>query len=285
MISLDQIGFAYAQPPLFRNLNWEVPSGAVCGLLGRNGAGKTTLMKIVAGLRFPGTGQIQVLGHQPGRRDPEFLQQVFFLPEVLSLPPVRMDGYVRHVAPFYPGFDHGEYQRVAEEFFIPSNTLLSSMSLGEARKAMLAFAIAAGCRLLLLDEPANGLDIPARKHLRSLLARAMHEERTIIISTHQVHEIEALVDSITILHGGSIVLNQPVNELTNRLFFGKLSDPGDPSQVLYSERAVGGYSVLKERTQEPESALDLEMLFQAAMADPNRLKAIFSRTPDYALPQ
>ncbi len=147
---------------------------------------------------------------------------------------------------------------------------------------MLAFALAAGCRLLLLDEPANGLDIPSRKQLRKLLALALREDRAIIVSTHQVHDLEALIDSIAILNAGAIVLNEGIESLTRRLYVGRVLEEPEPATVLYSEQVAGGYLVVKERVGEPETALDLETLFQAAVTDPHRLKAIFGRTDTYA---
>ena len=277
MISLRNLSFAYGESPLFHDLHFEVPSGAVCGLLGKNGMGKTTLMKLISGLRFPHAGQVEVLGVNPADRQPAFLSQVFFLPEVISLPNVSAKSYVGQLAPFYPHFDSRLFDNLVEEFGLTTKTRLGDLSLGESRKTMLAFALAAGCRLLLLDEPANGLDIPSRKQLRKLLAMGMREDRTIIVSTHQVHDIEALVDSVAILHDRRIVLNENVESLSKRLFIGVSSEPPDPATVLYSERTIGGYSIVKERVAEPESALDLEGLFQAAINDPNRLQAIFAR--------
>jgi ABC-2 type transport system ATP-binding protein len=281
MISLEGVQFGYAHAPLFRSLDLELAPGTVCGLLGKNGAGKTTLMKIMSGLRFAQGGRVRVLGFDPAARQPEFLAKVFYLPETIALPNVLGAAYVRELAPFYPEFDHALYQELVTDFALPVQTALCNLSLGEARKIMLAFALGAGCRLLLLDEPANGLDIPSRKQLRTLLARAMREDRAIVISTHQVHEIEALVDTIAILHGGNIVVHQPVDELTRRIFIGTQAETPEPANTLYSERAVGGWLVVKERTAEPESTLDLETLFQAAVADPDRLKAIFGRKETY----
>ena len=282
MISLEQLHFSYAHTLLFENLHLEIAPGSVCGLLGRNGAGKTTLMKVIAGLRFADGGRVNVLGFNPAERHPDFLAEVFYLPEVISLPNVPAKSYVREMAPFYPKFDRAQYDQLVAEFDLPTRARLGDLSLGESRKIMLAFALAAGCRLLLLDEPANGLDIPSRKQLRKLLALALREDRAIIVSTHQVHDLEALIDSIAILNAGAIVLNEGIESLTRRLYVGRVLEEPDPATVLYSERVAGGYLVVKERVGEPETALDLEVLFQAAITDPHRLKAIFGRTDTYA---
>jgi ABC-2 type transport system ATP-binding protein len=275
MVSLDHIHFAYERRILFSDLSLEIAPGSVCGLLGKNGAGKTTLMKIIAGLRFANAGRLDTLGFQPAHRHPDLLAQVFYLPETIVLPNVSAKSYVAALAPFYPQFDHAHYAELTAEFDLPTQTRLASMSLGESRKMMLAFALAAGCRLLLLDEPANGLDIPSRKQLRKLLALAMRDDRSIVISTHQVHDIEALIDAIAILHNGQIILHETLDALNRRLFIGRQIDAPAPDSALYSERAAGGYAVVKERGAEPETAPDLELLFQAAIADPQRLRAVF----------
>ncbi len=280
-IALHDLQFAYGQRVLFGNLGLMLKSGAVCGLLGKNGAGKTTLMKIMAGLRFAHGGQVRVFDFDPALRQPSFLSQVFYLPETIVLPRVKAEAYVREMAPFYPAFDRALYEELVQEFALPVGTRLSDLSLGEARKIMLAFALAAGSRLLLLDEPANGLDIPARKQLRRMLSLATRGDRVIVISTHQVHDIEALVDSIAILHGGQIVIHRPMEELTRRLYVGVVPEAPTPESVLYSERVVGGYTVVKERSQEPESALDLEGVFHAAIADPARMQSIFATKETY----
>ena len=278
MIRLHQIQFGYGSAPLLRNLDFVVEPGSVCGLLGQNGVGKTTLMKIISGLRFAQAGEVEVVGFNPAERRPQFLSQVFYLPEIVALPNLRPAAYLQSVAPFYPAFDHALFRQYTEEFSLPMDRPLNQLSLGESRKVMLAFALAAGCRLLLLDEPANGLDIPSRKQLRRLLAMGVRDDRAVIISTHHVHDIEALVDSVAIFHGGGIVLHQSIAALTRRLIVSSQGEPPNPESVLYSERSAGGYTVLRELRDEPESALDLEMLFQAVMADPNRVRAIFGRT-------
>ena len=160
-------------------------------------------------------------------------------------------------------------QRYLEEFEIPDGTKLSALSHGQQKKFLLSFGLACNASLLVLDEPTNGLDIPSKGLFRRLVAEAVSEDRTIVVSTHQVRDVESLVDLVVILHEGKVLLNRSVSELSENLRFSvSASRPEAGDGLIYTERTVGGYaSVWKDRSGD-EGALDMELLFKAAIANP-----------------
>ena len=269
MLEARHVNFGYGADPLFLDTDLTLAPGHIYGLLGLNGAGKTTLLKLMTGLLFPKSGQITACGYDPARRDPGFLAKVFVLPEELNVPGVTGKEFVAVRSPFYPEFDQARMQRYLEEFEIPGNKLLTALSHGQQKKFLLSFGLACNASLVLLDEPTNGLDIPSKGLFRRLVAEALSDDQTIVVSTHQVRDVESLVDLIVILHEGKVLLNHTVSELGENLRFavsGNRPEAGDG--LIYTERTVGGYaSVWKDRGSD-EGGLDLELLFKAVIANP-----------------
>jgi len=202
---------------LFKNLDLEIPSGNVYGLLGKNGAGKTTLLKLIAGLLFTRCGTCEVMNYKPELRRPEMLHELYFIPEEFYLPPIRITDYISSHAPFYPRFDQTRLKDYLTGFQLPENSRLSNLSYGQKKKFLLAFGLATDCKLLILDEPTNGLDIPTKSQFRKLLAGSMSDDRTFLISTHQVRDMENLIDPIIILEEGSIIFNASMAQVSSRL--------------------------------------------------------------------
>ena len=278
MLEVRQVNFGYGTDPLFLDTDLTLAPGHIYGLLGLNGAGKSTLLKLMTGLQFPNSGQIDACGYDPARRDPGFLAKVFLLPEELNVPGVTGKEFVAVRSPFYRDFDQTQMQRYLEEFEIPENKLLTALSHGQQKKFLLSFGLACNASLVLLDEPTNGLDIPSKGLFRRLVAEALSDDRTIVVSTHQVRDVESLVDLIVILHEGKVLLNHTVSELSGNLRFavsGNRPEAGD--SLIYSERTVGGYaSVWKDRGS-GEGGLDLELLFKAVIANPGTCAALLTR--------
>ncbi len=219
MITVTDLVFRYAKKvPLFEHFSLTLSPGHIYGLLGRNGAGKTTLLKLLCGLTFPLEGSINADGNQPGLRDPGFLQELFFLPEEVWLPAVSPAKLEKLHAPFYPAFDKSAFRSMLEQFDVGFDQKLAKLSYGEKKKVMIAFALACNTRYLLLDEPTNGLDIPSKATFRSMLAGAFDESRIILISTHQVRDLQNLIDSVLILDQGKIILNQPLDNATGNVY-------------------------------------------------------------------
>ncbi|GAB2598445.1 ATP-binding cassette domain-containing protein [Spirosoma areae] len=283
MIQLRNVSFGYRRgKSLYEGLNLTLAPGSIYGLIGPNGAGKSTLLRLLAGLLYPKAGSIQVGTYRPGERLPAFLEDLFMVPEEFYLPSVRIRQYIDSNAPFYPRFDWEQMADYVREFGLTDDQKLNELSYGQKKKILIGFGLATNTAVLLLDEPTNGLDIPSKSQFRRLVAGAVDDRRTVLISTHQVRDLETLIDPIVILSERGIALKAGVEEITRRLWFGMVADLDIGRPVLYSERAVGGYAVIAEnRTGEP-SRLDLERLFNAVQADPARIKNIFSATSTYA---
>ena len=277
MIQLQNINFHYKKKtPLFKELNLDIPTGNIYGLLGKNGAGKTSLLKLIGGLIFPKSGAINVMGFNPEERFPAFLSDLFFLPEELMVPTMKISTFERVYAPFYPRFDHDQFQQYLSEFSLSAEEKLTALSQGQKKKAIIAFGLATNSRLLILDEPTNGLDIPSKSLFRKLLTMAITDERTCIISTHQVRDMGVLMDPIIILDGGKIIFQNSVEAIAEKLQFEVTYSRGEPSEVLYSERVPGGFMIVKENLDGEETEVDIEIFFNAMMENPDAIKALFA---------
>ncbi len=209
MIQIKALDYAYRKAnPVFENLNFSLKAGSICGLLGKNGAGKSTLLRLMAGLLLPQKGMVSVTQHVPGERRVEFLQDLYLLPDTFSLPNISMTQFLNCYAGFYPEFNQTNYQNALDAFELNNIKKLGSLSHGQQKKFLLAFGFATGVKLMLLDEPTNALDIPSKQQFRKLLAAHVDAERTFVISTHQVKDIEHMIDPVVILDKGKVVFNQ-----------------------------------------------------------------------------
>jgi ABC-2 type transport system ATP-binding protein len=275
VIEIKDLTFGYGRQKLFDHLDLNLDQGNIYGLLGKNGAGKTTLLKLICGLRSAQGGNVRVLGHDASHRPVHMLDEIFSVPEELFVPPLLPRVYLALYAPFYPRFSHEEFRQYMTEFELEQDKKLSALSYGQKKKFTLAFALASGCRVLLLDEPTNGLDIPSKGQLRRLLARASRDDRIILVSTHQVRDMENLIDPIIILDQGRIIFTQPMAEVTRRLSV--RLEPTEPqgNSILYSDRTIGGWVSVRENTGAEETGIDLETLFNTVIANPAKMAGIF----------
>ncbi len=276
MIYIDGLTFGYKRGPVFQGLTLGLAPGNIYGLLGVNGAGKSTLLKLISGLLFPTGGSVRSLGQNPAERRPSFLLDVFVLAEDAQAPSMQASEYLRARAPFYPRFDHALFDRYLREFELPQAGNLAALSHGQQKKFLLAFGLATQARLVLLDEPTNGLDIPSKSLLRRVIAEAVTDERVFVISTHQVRDLGTLMDPIVILHQGQVLLNRTLAEIGARLHMTQQASPpaADTQDLLFSEPTVGGFwSVWHGGGDGP---LDLEVLFNAVVAKPELAKSVFA---------
>ncbi|SDG73444.1 ABC-2 type transport system ATP-binding protein [Dyadobacter soli] len=277
MIHLNQVSFGYGKrKKLFENLNLNLEAGHIYGLLGKNGAGKSSLLRNMAGLLFPTGGKIEVAGYEPRKRQPAFLQDVFFLPEEIYLPSVTVDKYLSLMAPFYPKFDEQLFRAYIAELDIPEGNKLTSMSYGQKKKVLIAFALATNTRVLIMDEPTNGLDIPSKSQFRRLVSSALDKDRLILISTHQVRDLDNLIDAIIILEDSKILIQHGLDTISERLCFGELPSIELDERVIYSEPSLRGYRAVFENSTQEESRVDLEHLFNAVIENPSRISKIFA---------
>ena len=277
MIRLDHVSFGYSKNKLlFNDLSMKLDSGHIYGLLGKNGAGKSSLLRNIAGLLFPLQGKIHVNSYEPKKRQPAFLQDIFFIPEEIYLPSVTINQYLNILTPFYPKFDEQQFRYYIKEFDIPEGNKLTGMSYGQKKKVLTAFALATNTRILLMDEPTNGLDIPSKSQFRKIVSSALEPDRLILISTHQVRDLDNLIDSIIILEDSEILIQHSLDMVSERLYFGTLPDVQNDSNVLYYEPSLRGYKAVTENSDREESRVDLEQLFNAVMENPARIKQIFN---------
>jgi ABC-2 type transport system ATP-binding protein len=278
MIQLQNINFGYSKKRLlFEDLTLELSRGHIYGLLGKNGAGKTTLLKLMSGLRFISSGSALVLHENPALRKPKMLQELYFLPEELYMPALKVQEFVKAYAPFYPNFNHAQFLEYLNTFEIPYHHLkIDKMSFGEKKKVMIAFALACNTKILIMDEPTNALDIPSKAIFRKLMASVATEERIVIISTHQVRDLHSLIDAIIILDSGKIILNESADTITQKLSFEILENTENTPNILYEEDTLRGKTVVRENNAPKETKLDIELLFNAVMLNKQKIQHIFN---------
>lgn len=274
MITLKELSFSYSRKKeVLDRINLEVGSGHICGLLGKNGEGKTTLLNLLSGQIFPDQGSCLVLEEIPSERNARFLQQIFLLPEEISMPEVTAIEYIKMYAPFYPTFRDDICKACVESFEINLSDRLSKMSQGQRKKVAITLALAAHTPLPLMDEPTNGLDIPSKATFRRLVASLIDDNQTVIISTHQVRDLESLIDTVLILDQRQILLNKTLNEIGEKLYFGPLLPE---EKALYSEPTPQGTIGVTAREDKEETAVSLELLFNAAITYPKEIQRIMN---------
>lgn len=274
MITLKELSFSYSRKKeVLDRINLEVGSGHICGLLGKNGEGKTTLLNLLSGQIFPDQGSCLALEEIPSERNARFLQQIFLLPEEISMPEVTAIEYIKMYAPFYPTFRDDICKACVESFEINLSDRLSKMSQGQRKKVAITLALAAHTPLLLMDEPTNGLDIPSKATFRRQVASLVDDDQTVIISTHQVRDLESLIDTVLILDQRQILLNKTLNEIGEKLYFGPLLPE---EKALYSEPTPQGTIGVTAREDKEETAVSLELLFNAAITYPKEIQRIMN---------
>ena len=274
MIATRKLSFGYSSHrDVLTNITLNLENGHIHGLLGCNGIGKTTLLKLICGIMRPRCGEVRVAGVDPMLRLPEIFSDLIIIPEEFDLPNVSLERYATITKPFYPRFERGDMRRYCEEFGIDPKIKLHSLSMGQRKKAYIAFALACNVSTILLDEPTNGLDIPSKSIFRRLLASYVNEERLIVISTHQVADVEQLLDSIIILDEIGVALNATTEEICRKIKFGKV-DEND--KVIYSERTIAGDVAVSVNETDVDTPLNIELLFNATTANRNAIAALFN---------
>ena len=273
MITIENTSYGYKSNPLiFNNISLEIGNG-IYGLLGENGVGKTTLMHLICGLLFPKNGKCSIDGRNTAERQPEGVNRYFFLPEEMQMPTESIASFAARHSVFYPHFNQEEFELNLEELKIDRKQKLSSVSYGQQKKAMLAYAFALHTPYTLLDEPTNGLDITSRQALKRIISRSMDDESTLLISTHQAHDFENLLDHLVILGKGEILLNRSLDEISNRLLFARTSIL--PEESIYSEENLSGYFSIIPNEDGEENTPDIELLYKAVLQQPEKIKSMF----------
>jgi ABC-2 type transport system ATP-binding protein len=270
MLSTEQLSFTYRKgKPVLENVNLNLTPGNVYGLLGLNGVGKTTLLQLIAGCLFPKGGSIQLMGFDPKERDVNMLANLYYVPVEINVPNCSIARYLSLYQPFYPNFDLNIFKKALDCFGLEQSMQLNQISFGQKKKVVLAFALATQCKVLLLDEPTDGLDSPSKAQFRRLLSEFISEERIILIATHHINDIASLVDQIILLENTKLLLNasvEAINTQFSQQFSSKL--PTEHSEVLYSERLPQGYQYLTHNTKRVSGNIDMEFFFNAVSLNP-----------------
>lgn len=268
MIKIENMKFGYSKNKiLFDDLSHEFLPGHIYGLLGKNGAGKTTLLKNIAGLLFPISGNCLVMGHPSSERTPLVLQDIYMIAEEFYLPPITIERFVHINAPFYPSFDHEQFIKYMGEFELSVSDRLNAISYGQKKKVLMAFGLAANTKILILDEPTNGLDIPSKSQFRRIVASAITDERCIIISTHQVRDLASLMDELIIIDKGRKVYAESTETITKKLLFTDIREADQSAEVLYQEKTGFASHAILVNKGEVETELDLELFFNGILTN------------------
>ena len=265
MIEVKNISFKYAGQKnlVFDDFSLTLKQDNIYGLLGKNGTGKSTLLYLISGLLRPKKGAVCFDSVETKLRKPETLSEIFIVPEEFDLPAMSLNQYVKINEPFYPRFNREVLEACLKDFELSTNLKLNALSMGQKKKVFMSFALAAGTKVLLMDEPTNGLDIPSKSQFRKVIAQHMTEDRTLIISTHQVHDVESLLDHILILSPQKLLLNASVAEIQEKYTF-EYRTPDQMQDVLYAEPSLQGNAVVAPRKADsPETQVNLELLFNA----------------------
>ena len=279
MITINNLDFSYKNVAVFRNISLEFKEGCVYGLLGENGVGKTTLLKLMSGLQSPVSGTVSIDDFIPSERNPYFLQNIFYLPEEVITDDTTPEKFINKLGVFYPCYDHSYFLDLMKEMEVDVMRKFSALSYGQKKKALLACALSLRTDYLLLDEPTNGLDIPSKAKFRKVILEhstdAASHVPTIIISTHQVKDVENIIDPIVILDHDEVLLDATFEEISKKLYFEYGAEKSD--DALYSEMMPGGYINVLPNKFEMESQVNVEALFNAVSNNKKRIKEIFDK--------
>lgn len=277
MLQVENISFSYGRrrPEVLSDFSFSLEKGRVYGLLGKNGVGKSTLLYLMCGLLTPKHGRVMYHGVDMRRRLPETLRDVFLVPEEFDLPAVSLVQFVELNSPFYPNFSKEDMMTYLHLFEMDWNIHLGGLSMGQKKKVFMSFALATHTSLLLMDEPTNGLDIMAKSQFRKFIASGMSDERTIVISTHQVRDIDNVLDHVVIMNNSRVLLDESIVRVTERLAFVESDSPALAEEALYKLPSVQGNSLLLPNREGVETKLNLELLFGAVLADPEKIKELF----------
>lgn len=278
VLKISDLSFSYgaANCKVFDGFSLELEQGAVYGLLGLNGTGKSTLLYLMTGLLHPQKGAVWFKGENVQLRRPATLNDMYIVPDELDLPDMSIKRYVSLYGGFYPNFSHEQLTKNLAMFGLDENVVFNKLSMGQQKKAYICFALAANTSFLVMDEPTNGLDIPSKSEFRRLVANNMNDDRTILISTHQVRDIDSLLDHIVIIDNSHVLLNASSNDICRHLLFAELPMGEPADKALYVQPSISGNSVIIPNEYGEESRINLELLFNGVLAERERISSLFN---------
>lgn len=269
MLQIKNVTFGYTSNyNVLKDFSLNFDEGGIYGLLGRNGTGKSTLLYLITGLLHPRKGEVLYDGVDTRLRNPHVLEDMFIVPEEYDLPSISLVDYMTAIRRFYPRFSEDILKRCLDGFGMSMDVNLGALSMGQKKKVYMCVALAANTRMLLMDEPTNGLDIPSKSQFRKVVANGMTDEKTIIISTHQVRDVELLLDRVSVIDQNRVLLNASMAELSEKLRFIDVDRNSLSADMLYYEDSIHGYSAIAKKTPDTaETNVNLELLFNALIAD------------------
>lgn len=277
MLNIKNCTFNYRHKgePTIDDFSLKLKEGGVYGLLGSNGAGKTTLLQLISGLLTPVSGEVTLDGVNTRLRQPSTLEKIFFVPEEIDLPPLKLDTFINLNGALYPKFSKEEMYHHLDTFGLPRDIRLDKLSMGQKKKVALSFAMACNTKILLMDEPTNGLDIPAKSAFRKYVIESMSDDRIFVISTHQVRDVSQILDHILIMDKQKVLLDRTVSEIQDKMKFTETVNNELINNALFAVKGLGGASVILPNEDGDDSELNIELLFDFAISDPEKLNSLF----------
>ena len=275
MITIKDLGFAYGDKPVLKNISMNLEEGRIYGLLGENGVGKTTLLTLLCGLKKPQTGSIDTDGRQPYDREPSLLSDQYYLSDEVAPMNMKAVEYARNYGKFWEGFDIEKFMEVMTVLDNDPQQKMTHMSFGQLKKTYIAFALACNTKYLYMDEPTNGLDIPSKAQFRKAVTKYTREDSVILISTHQVRDLENIIDPIIILDRQDVLLNATLEEITEKLYFDYSTEKIEGA--LYSEMIPGATVQVCLNQNGEESKVNMEALFNTVHIHKELIKGIFNK--------
>ncbi len=263
MITIENLNFQYNKnKPILQDVSTQLEPGKIYGLLGLNGEGKTTLLKLIAGLIFPKAGTITLDNtFLSTNRSQSRLAQIYMLADQPNSSSLKIKEFVSIYSVLYKDFLQEQFDEALIAFQLDANSKIKALSLGQQKKFHLAFALATNTKLVLMDEPTNGLDIPSKAIFRKLLAKSISEEKTIIISTHLVNDVENLIDHLLIIKDAKLVLDKDIYSIQESYCFGHSQQLTE--DILYAEKSIANYKTIGNNPEKIETQIDIELLFNA----------------------
>ena len=259
MIRIKDLGFSYGDYVVLKNITMNLEEGHIYGLLGENGVGKTTLLTLLCGLKKVKEGSIETDGENPFDRRPSFLSDQYYLSDEVAPMNMKAVDYARNYGKFWEGFDMEEFIEIMKELDTDPEQKMTRMSFGQLKKTYISFALACRTKYLFMDEPTNGLDIPSKAQFRKAVTKYTREDSVILISTHQVRDLENIIDPIIILDRQDVILNASLEEISRQLYFDYSTEKND--DALYSEMVPGSTIQVCLNKSGEDSKVNIEALF------------------------
>ena len=275
MITIKDLEFSYGEKTVLKNISMNLCEGRIYGLLGENGVGKTTLLTLLCGLKKAQHGTIDTDGRNSYDREPSLLSDQYYLSDEVPAMNMKAVEYAANYGKFWENFDMDKFMEVMAVLENDPQQKMTKMSFGQLKKTYIAFALACNAKYLFMDEPTNGLDIPSKAQFRKAVTKYTREDSVILISTHQVRDLENIIDPIIILDRQEVLLNATLEEISAKLYFDYTNEKMD--DALYCEMIPGGNIQVGINQWGRESKVNIEALFNTVHKHKELIKGIFNR--------